>query len=205
MIGIINTGLGNIPSISSALNKLDCSFILCSNKNDLDRVNKIILPGVGSFKSFHEKIQNNNMFNLIDERVKNGTPILGICLGFHALFEKSLEFGNYNGFNFIKGKVENLTKLKISQRVPHVGWNNCKIVKDSELFNNISNGSNFYFTHSYTPINVNEKFILCKTIYGIDLITAVQKENIFGTQFHPEKSQKAGLELLKNFARLVNA
>ena len=205
MIGIINTGMGNVPSITSALDKLDCNFILCSNKNDLDRVSKIILPGVGSFKSFHDKIQNNNMFELIDERVQNGTPILGICLGFHALFEKSLEFGDFEGFNFIQGKVENLKKLKISQKVPHVGWNNCEIVKNSSLFNNINNNSNFYFTHSYTPINVNDKFVISKTFYGVDLITAVQKENIFGTQFHPEKSQKAGLELLKNFVNYLNA
>ncbi len=205
MIGIINTGMGNVPSISSALKKIDCNFILCSNKNDLDRVSKIILPGVGSFKLFHEKIQNNNMFKLINERVQNGTSILGICLGFHALFEKSLEFGNFDGFNFIKGKVEDLKKLKISQRVPHVGWNNCKIFKNSGLFNNINSNSNFYFTHSYTPINVNEEFVISKTFYGVDLITAVQKGNIFGTQFHPEKSQKAGLELLKNFVNYPNA
>ena len=147
MIGIINTGIGNVPSITSALDKLDCNFILCSNKNDLDRVSKIILPGVGSFKSFHEKIQNNNMFELIDERVQNGTPILGICLGFHALFEKSLEFGDFEGFNFIQGKVEKLKKLKISQRVPHVGWNNCETVKNSSLFNNINSNR---FNSSYT-------------------------------------------------------
>ena len=205
MIGIINTGMGNIPSVSSALNKIDCDFVLCSNKNDLDRVSKIILPGVGSFKSFHEKIHFNNMFEIINERVNNGTPILGICLGFHALFEKSSEFGNFEGFNFIKGEVVDLKNLKIFEKVPHVGWNNCKVVKNSKLFNNIHSNNNFYFTHSYTPINVNEDYVITKTFYGIDLITAVQKENIFGTQFHPEKSQKAGLELLKNFARLVNA
>ena len=205
MIGIIDTGIGNIPSISSALQKIDCKFIVCSNSMNLDRVSKIILPGVGSFKSFHEKIQNSNMFENISDRVKNGMPILGICLGFHALFEKSLEFGDFNGFSFVQGIVDNLENLDIKERIPHVGWNNCKIKNDSILFKNIDDNSNFYFTHSYTPLNVNESHIIGKTYYGTDLITAIQKDNIFGTQFHPEKSQKAGLELLKNFTLNLNA
>ena len=119
MIGIINTGLGNIPSISSALEKLDCNFILCSNKNDLDRVNKIILPGVGSFKSFHEKIQNNNMFHLIHERVRNGTPILGICLGFHALFEKSMENEYTNYFKKLQEASKYASNLGLEVHAGH--------------------------------------------------------------------------------------
>ncbi len=199
MIGVVDTGIGNIPSVCSALKKLNQDFILCSNKNDLDRVEKIILPGVGSFKTFFENIHRKKILNEISNRVKNGMPILGICLGFHALFESSNEFGNFEGFNFIDGKVRNIKNLNILERVPHVGWNNCKIIKNSKIFNNIPNNTNFYFTHSYTPIGVQEKSIIGTVDYGKEIIVAVQNQNIFGVQFHPEKSQKQGLRLMQNF------
>jgi glutamine amidotransferase len=112
MIGIINTGVGNIPSVLSALKKIDENTILCGKKNDLDKVKKIILPGVGSFKAFHEKITDTELFYPIQNRVKNGIPILGICLGFHALFEKSIEYGVFPGLDLIKGEVVKINSLK---------------------------------------------------------------------------------------------
>jgi glutamine amidotransferase len=205
MIGVINTGVGNIPSICSALKKISCDFIICSSKEDLDRASKFILPGVGSFKAFYENIKKKDMFDRITNRVQNGTPILGICLGFHALFEGSNEFGNYSGFKFIKGKVQSMKDLDINEKIPHVGWNNCEIKKDSEIFKEINNQTNFYFTHSFTPISVEIKDIISTVTYGKELVVAVQNHNIVGVQFHPEKSQKQGLKLIKNFIENFNA
>jgi len=205
MIGVINTGIGNVPSVCSALKKINCKFILCSSHSDLDRAKKIILPGVGSYKTFYENIKKKKFFHKIFERVNNGTPILGICLGFHALFESSEEFGLYDGFKFLKGKVKNIKSLNISQRVPHVGWNNCDITQQSILFDNITQNANFYFTHSFTPVNVQEKYIISTVEYGKKLVVAVQNNNILGVQFHPEKSQKVGLQILNNFVKNFNA
>jgi len=202
MIGIIDTGIGNIPSICSALKKINHDFILCSNKIDLDRVGKIILPGVGSFKTFYDNIKEKKIFDEISNRVNDGTPILGICLGFHALFESSNEFGIFEGFGFIKGKIHNIKSLEIEERIPHVGWNDCNLKKNSKLFNHIENNTNFYFTHSFTPIAVQEDDVIAKVNYGKELIVAVQKQNIFGVQFHPEKSQKPGLQLIRNFVEM---
>jgi glutamine amidotransferase len=204
MIGVIDTGIGNIPSICSALKKINSDFILCSSKLDLDRARKFILPGVGSYKTFYENIQKKNIFDEIKTRVKNETPILGICLGFHALFESSNEFGNYNGFKFINGKVTNIRSLNIQERIPHVGWNNCEIKKETTIFKNIDNNTNFYFTHSFTPINVKKSNIIGVVNYGKELVVAVHDHNIFGVQFHPEKSQKQGLHLIKNFVEAFN-
>jgi imidazole glycerol-phosphate synthase subunit HisH len=205
MIGVIDTGIGNVPSVCSALKKINSNFILCSSKKDIDRVSKIILPGVGSFKTFYEKIQKKNIFYEISSRVKNGTPILGICLGFHALFESSSEFGKFEGFKFIRGEVENIKNLGVTEKIPHVGWNDCEIKKNSEIFNEIKSKTNFYFTHSFTPVNVKKENIIGTVNYGKELVVAVQNKNIFGVQFHPEKSQKSGLQLIKNFVENCNA
>lgn len=202
MIGIINTGIGNIPSVLSALKKIEKDTLLCTNKNDLDKVKKIILPGVGSFKVFNEKINDTELFYPIQNKVKNGIPILGICLGFHALFEKSIEYGVFEGLNLIKGEVVKINSLKKGIKVPHIGWNSCKFHKDCKLFKGIKNESDFYFTHSYTPINYDNNFVSSFSNYEVDLVSAIEKENIFGVQFHPEKSQKNGLKLLKNFCEI---
>ena len=202
MIGIINTGVGNIPSVLSALKKIDENTILCGKKNDLDKVKKIILPGVGSFKAFHDKITDTELFYPIQNRVKNGIPILGICLGFHALFEKSIEYGVFPGLDLIKGEIVKINSLKEEVKIPHIGWNSCQFNKDSILFKGIKNKSDFYFTHSYTPIIYDKNFVSTFSTYEVDLVSAIEKENIFGVQFHPEKSQKNGLKLLKNFCEV---
>lgn len=202
MIGIINTGIGNIPSVLSALKKIEMDTMLCTNKNHLYKVKKIILPGVGSFKVFNEKINDTELFYPIQNKVKNGIPILGICLGFHALFEKSIEYGVFEGLDLIKGEVVKINSLKKGIKTPHIGWNSCKFHKDSKLFKGIKDESDFYFTHSYTPINYDNNFVSTFSNYEVDLVSAIEKENIFGVQFHPEKSQKNGLKLLKNFCEI---
>ena len=202
MIGIINTGIGNIPSVLSALKKIEKDTLLCTNKNDLDKVKKIILPGVGSFKVLNEKINETELFYPIQNKVKNGIPILGICLGFHALYEKSIEYGVFKGLDLIKGEVVNINSLKKGIKIPHIGWNSCKFHKDSKLFKGIKDESDFYFTHSYTPINYDNNLVSTFSNYEVDLVSAIEKENIFGVQFHPEKSQKNGLRLLKNFCEI---
>ena len=202
MIGIINTGIGNIPSVLSALKKIDENTILCGNKSDLDKVNKIILPGVGSFKAFNKKINDKELFYPIQNKVNNGIPLLGICLGFHALFEKSIEYGVFPGLDLIKGEVVKINSLKKGIKIPHIGWNSCHFNKDSILFKGIKNKSDFYFTHSYTPINYDKNLVSTFSTHEVNLVSAIEKENIFGVQFHPEKSQKNGLKLLKNFCEI---
>jgi glutamine amidotransferase len=137
MIGIIDTGIGNIPSVLAALKKIEKEAILCSNKNQLDKIKKIILPGVGSFKAFNNKINEKNLFYPIQNIVKSGVPILGICLGFHALFEKSIEYGVFPGLNLAKGEVVKINNIKEGIKIPHIGWNSCKFNKESKLFNGL--------------------------------------------------------------------
>ena len=202
MIGIINSGIGNIASIKSALNKKSIEHKVCISKNDFDKINKIILPGVGSFKTFYENLIENSIFEILKKKIQNGMPILGICLGYHALFKSSNEFGHYEGLGFVDGEVKNLSELNINLRIPHVGWNICTLKKKSILFENIDNEKNFYFTHSYIPTGVSTNNILGVTPYGKEIISAIEKDNIFGVQFHPEKSHKFGMQILKNFAEL---
>ena len=198
MIGIINCGTGNSKSISSAASKLNLDTLICSNKTDLQKVKKLILPGVGAFGSFMENLHEAELFDEIIKLVRNGMPILGICVGFQSLFSDCNEFGSHKGFNFINGSVRKIVEKNIL-KIPHIGWNNCEIKNFDNLFKNLSNEQDFYFCHSYEVLQVDKKLILSQTFYGHEIISSIKKDNIYGVQFHPEKSQQNGLTLLKNF------
>lgn len=202
MIGVIDIGSGNIPSVCSALKKNSEKFKLCRNAKDLKNIKRIILPGVGSFKSFIENICNKDLVHSIKKAILNGMPFLGICLGFQALFEKSYEFGDYNGLGILKGEVVHLNNLKKNVMTPHVGWNNCQYQKKSKIFFKIKDNANFYFTHTFTPVKVEKKHIIAYTDCGTNIISVVQKFNAYGVQFHPEKSQLSGLKLIDNFCKI---
>ena len=200
--GIVNYNMGNINSVVNSLNFLGIENKVIISQNDFDDVSHLILPGVGSFK---EAIKNLNELKFLD-KIKEHTlikrkKILGICLGMQLLGLSSNEDGYSKGLSFIKNKVEKFERTKKNNlRIPHVGYNQIMIKdKNFNLFKNIQDGSNFYFVHSYKMDigDLNYNYAACN--YGKDFLAAFQKENICGVQFHPEKSQSNGMQLLYNF------
>ena len=198
-LGLVDVGAGNIGSLKSALKKIGIKYQICKEAEDFGNINKIILPGVGNFNDFMNKIKSKNLDSLIKEKYKKKIPILGICLGFQVLFSNSSESGFTEGFNFIDGKIINFKEKLKTLRTPHVGWNNCKLEKKSTLFENIDNNSDFYFTHSFFLNDCDKDYIISKTDYGFQFISGIEKNNLYGVQFHPEKSQLSGMKVLKNF------
>lgn len=204
-IGVIDYNIGNIGSICQALIKIGCEPMLIDRAENLILADKLILPGVGSFKESKLALDKEGWTDAILEQVEyRGKSILGVCLGMQLLAESSEE-GAANGelvkgLGLIKGKVRKLDNLGCRNRIPHVGWNEV-IYKEEKsiLFDGIENGTDFYFVHSYAFEFENQETVVAVTNYGIQITAAVSRENIFGTQFHPEKSSKAGIKLLENF------
>lgn len=198
---IINTESGNQRSVYNAIKDLNYSIKISNDKKDLEESTHLILPGVGAYKNLMSKINKQKLIEvLFDQIIIKKKPFLGICVGMQILSSFGYEFEESRGLNYIKGKVMKLgTK---SLRLPHVGWNNLKIKKNSDLFDGLEDETYFYFVHSYVFEVENDKDILSVTNYDQDFVSSVQKENIFGVQFHPEKSQKSGLLILKNFINL---
>ena len=198
-LGIIDLETGNLGSLKSAINKLNIKHRICKKKFDFEGIDRIILPGVGAFGDFMEKLEKSDLKNLLIDKIQKKVPILGICVGFQVLFSESYEHGVNKGLNIIKGQLKNLKDENLNIKVPHVGWNECKLLKDCKLFYGIKNYSDFYFTHSYFVKNFDEKIVISETEYGTKIVSTINQENIYGVQFHPEKSQLNGLQVLKNF------
>lgn len=198
-IGIIDYGMGNLKSVYNALNHLGTNVFISSSINELRKADKIILPGVGAFKDAITQIKNNKLNEFIGETVKENKPLLGICLGMQLLFETSYEFGEWRGLCLLKGEIEPFKQSNL--KIPHMGWNTLDIAKDSKLLHNIPDKSYVYFVHSY-HLNTKDDIVIATTNYGDDIQIAVQKNNIYGLQFHPEKSGDIGLEILKNFINI---
>jgi len=197
---IIDYEMGNLKSVEKAVEKVGAQPLVSSKPENLKEADKVILPGVGAFRDCINNLKKYNFSEAIKEYIKTGKPFLGICLGMHVLFEKSYEFGEHRGLGLIEGEVvkfENLGNLPI----PHMGWNSIIIKKNSKILDNIKNGDFFYFAHSYYVTPKNSIDILTATDYGIEFTSSINKENIFGVQFHPEKSQNKGLQILKNFIK----
>lgn len=195
MIVIIDYGLGNLTSVKNALNKLKIPATISGNPKIIKKAQALILPGVGAAGQGMSNLKKLGLDDLITEQVKTNKPILGICLGMQLLFSSSEE-GNINCLNLINGKVKKFnTKLK----VPEMGWNQVEIGNNSKLLKGIKNNSYFYFVNSYYCKPRSKEVIKGLTEYGKKFCSVVQKDNIFGVQFHPEKSGDAGLQLLKNF------
>ncbi len=198
-LGIIDLETGNIASLIAAIQKLNLQFKVCRSQFDFENTDKLILPGVGAFKDFMEKIKSNKIDELIKNKIDKNISILGVCVGFQVLFDKSNEFGENKGLSFLDGEIKSFKDYSKTTKVPHVGWNECQIINKDKLFEGIDNNSDFYFTHSYLLKLSDEDIVLTKTKYDIDFVSSVKKNNIYGVQFHPEKSQSNGLRLLKNF------
>ena len=198
-LGIVDLDTGNLASLLSALNKLNINFKICKNNFDFEDVDKIILPGVGAFKDLMKKINEKNMDKTLIAKINKNVSILGVCVGFQILFSRSNEHGNCSGLDLIKGNFINFKDENKKIRVPHVGWNECKILNKNKLFHNIEDNSDFYFTHSYYLKNYNIENVITKTMYDLKFVSSINKKNIYGVQFHPEKSQLNGLKIIKNF------
>ena len=196
-ICIIDYNSGNTGSVFNILKFLNYNLVLSNKDHDIIDSTHLILPGVGSFKSVMQNIQHSVNINLIkDLVVKKKKPILGICVGMQIFASKGFEFSEYQGLNFIPGVVK---KIDTDLSIPHIGWNNITINNKSNLIHNVDNDDDFYFLHSYKFNADNDKNIVSYSSYGEKFCSIIQKENIYGVQFHPEKSQLAGQKILKNF------
>jgi imidazole glycerol-phosphate synthase subunit HisH len=194
---IFDYGVGNLLSLKTALEKAGLEAAIVTSAKELAMADAIALPGVGAFTPATAKL--NLVKETIISKIQSGTPLLGICLGLQLFFEKSEE-GPGNGLSLFEGKN---VQLPSTVKVPHMGWNTLNIVKQNELFEGIAEGSFVYFVHSLYPVPVDKKIVCTKTEYGTTFTSAIASKNIYGTQFHPEKSGDLGLKILKNFAKVV--
>ncbi len=203
MIALIDYNMGNLQSVKNAFLKLGKKIDIIKDANDLQKYEKIILPGVGAFGDAMNHLKSSNMDKAIKEAAKEGKIILGICLGMQLLLSKSEEFGEHEGLDLIKGEVKRFDKTKFDTplKIPHIGWNELFVQKDTPLFKNLPKEFYLYFVHSY-HVECDERYIIGKTRYGYDFASAINKENIFGFQPHPEKSHDIGLAILKNFTEI---
>ena len=204
MITLINYGSGNILAIANIYKRLNIPYQITCDINELKGAKKLILPGVGDFDETMKLFKKLGIKDTLNELVlEKKIPILGVCVGMQIL-GKSSDEGNEEGFGWIDGVVKKIdeTTLKTKPYLPHMGWNTIKPLKNSSLFENIDYKSGFYFLHSYYFLCKNDGDVLAKTNYGVDFASAVNHDNVFGFQFHPEKSHQNGIELFKNYANL---
>ena len=202
MIAVIDYGAGNLHSVVNALDFIGAKSIVTADREVILNADKVILPGVGAFGDAMDNINNAGLVPVIKEVVNNNTPFLGICLGLQLLFEKSCESVGKTGLSIFRGSIQSIPKTP-GLKIPHMGWNSIEYNKDSRLFHGIGEEPFVYFVHSYYMVPEDESIISAYTEYGARLGIAVEKDNVFATQFHPEKSGECGLKILKNFAEEV--
>jgi len=199
MTVIIDYGMGNLMSIYRKLKQIDSNVIISSSADDLKAADKLIIPGVGNFGAGVKNLKKYNLWDEITYQVEeNKKPILGICLGMQLMAESSEE-GDSDGFGWIKGRVNKFTSDNIKFKIPHMGWNTLNNIEDNPLLKGIDNDSEFYFVHSFYLPAIKENHTIGKTDYIIEFDSVIAKDNIFGTQFHPEKSHEDGYKILENF------
>ena len=206
MIGIIDYEMGNIRSVQRALERAGGDVQLVTGPDQLARADKIVLPGVAAFEDAMAQLRSQELLEPIVQAVRTGTPYLGFCLGLQLLFDVSYENGEHRGMGLIRGKVVRLNVEDYPSdpplRVPHMGWNSIDWDKPCPMLEGIESGSHVYFAHSYHVVPDDENLVATSTEYGYSFTSAVWKDNIFATQFHPEKSQSIGLRLLENFVKM---
>ena len=203
MIGIVDYGVGNLFSLNSSLKSLGVDCRITSDEKELLNADGIILPGVGAFRDAICKLKNTKLDRLIKDAAADGKNILGICLGMQLLFEKSFEYGEYEGLGMIPGEIVPLTDyITKGYKVPHMGWNSLDISRSGGILAKTNNGDYVYYVHSYFA-KTDAKYITATSQYGgINVTGAVQNGNVYGTQFHPEKSGKVGLKMLEQFVNI---
>jgi len=197
MLVVIDYNVGNVRSVCNAFRYIGCDVKLSCEPRDIEDAAGLVLPGVAAFGYAMSAL--GPLAELIKKVARTGKPLLGICVGFQMLFDKSSEYGRHNGLGLVSGSV---IPIPSAQIVPHMGWNLVKLSEDMDLFAGLGNEKHFYFAHSFYADVADTEAKVAFTDYGFDLPASVQKANIYGTQFHPEKSSKAGLKVLKNFAQI---
>ena len=201
MIAVIDYGAGNLFSLSGSLKKIGEEAVITNDPAVLDKADHLILPGVGAFEDAMIKLGSTGLIDPLKEEVNQGKPLLGICLGMQMLFEASEEFGMHQGLGLIHGTVKDIRPyLTEKLDIPHMGWNRLQFQKPSEIYKGIPEGTYVYFVHSFAAFDCEEN-LTATADYSIPLTASVQKDNIYGTQFHPEKSGPVGLAILKNFCQ----
>ncbi len=203
MLAIIDYGVGNLFSLQCSLNKIGVENVVTSDVETIKNAERIILPGVGAFGDAVKKLRESGLFQVVIDEAEKGKPLMGICLGMQMLFDKSYEYGEYEGLGLIKGEIVPL-KGKIPEYldIPHMGWNALRFHNGkNELFKYINEGDCVYFVHSYFGVDCDEALI-ASAEYGADITAAVAKNNVYGCQFHPEKSGDVGLKILKAFCEI---
>lgn len=198
MIAIIDYDAGNIKSVEKALMYLGADTVLTRDPEIIVKADKVILPGVGAFGDAMNRIRGYGLEEVIRDVVKRGTPFLGICLGLQLIFETSQEAPGVSGLSLVKGDILKIPKGEY-EKIPHMGWNSLHLKNDGRLFKGIDEGAYVYFVHSYYLKAAEEKVVKAETEYNTCIHASVEKDNIFACQFHPEKSSKVGLKILKNF------
>lgn len=210
MIGIVDYGMGNLRSVQKALERLGEVCFLATQPEELDKADRIVLPGVGAFEDAITALKKSALDEAMTEKVRQGTPFLGICLGMQMLFERSYENGVFEGLGWFPGEVIRFDFSAMPSgagdekySIPHMGWNQVTIEQPRHLFwQGVEPGTFFYFVHSYYVVPKDVSVVGCRTEYGTTFCSAITQDNIVATQFHPEKSQASGVQLLENFLRM---
>ncbi len=201
MIVVVDYGVGNLFSLISSLKAVDAQAVISGKIEEIKRADKIILPGVGAFGDAVNKLKQSGLFQVIIDRAKAGVPLLGICLGMQLLFEKSYEFGEYDGLGLIKGQIYPLKADVLSElKIPHIGWNSIKILKNDAILKYVNDGEHVYFVHSFYA--KKGEYTSAISEYGVEVTASVSCGNVYGCQFHPEKSGEVGLKILKAFCEI---
>ena len=199
MVGIIDYGVGNLFSLRSSFAAIGVEAFVSGDAGELAKADRLILPGVGAFGDAAQKLRDSGLDSFVKEQAASGKPLMGICLGMQLLFEKSYEYGEHEGLGLLKGKVVGMSgRLPAELKIPHMGWNALKLTKPAKL---LEEGSYVYFVHSFYAQNCPDS-LAAVTDYGIPITAAVEMGNIFGCQFHPEKSGNVGLEILRKFCEV---
>ncbi len=202
MIAIIDYGVGNLFSLKSSFKAIGEEAIVTNDIKVIHEADRIILPGVGAFEDAAKKLQNSGMADVLLKECAEGKPVMGICLGMQLLFEKSYEFGEHKGLGLIKGSIVPFEgKIAKDFRIPHIGWNSLKLYNNSPIFYELSDGDYVYFVHSYFA-DCDKSNVIATSDYGMEFTAAVQKDNVYGCQFHPEKSGSIGMKILKGFCNV---
>ncbi|MBE5743604.1 MAG: imidazole glycerol phosphate synthase subunit HisH [Clostridiales bacterium] len=203
MVVIVDYGVGNLYSLKSSFKAIGVDVITSGDSEVIKKADKIILPGVGAFEDASKKLFESGLADVVISMANNGVPLLGICLGMQMLFDRSLEYGVHKGLGLIKGEIRPISEvIPKGLKIPHIGWNALTLKKPkSEIFKYLNDGDCVYFVHSFYGANCSDS-VIATTEYGENLTAAVQKGNVYGCQFHPEKSGNVGLSILKAFCEL---
>jgi imidazole glycerol-phosphate synthase subunit HisH len=201
MIAIIDYEMGNLRSVQKAFERVGHTAVITSDPAVLADAEKVVLPGVGAFRDAISALRQRKLVGPIRAAIDRGKPFLGICLGLQLLFDKSYEDGEYDGLGIVPGEVVRF-KVPAEFKVPHMGWNQVQIRRRPPVLNGIDDGAHFYFVHSYYVVPRDPSVVATETDYSSAFCSSIWRDNLFAVQFHPEKSQSAGLRLLKNFAEL---